>query len=128
MKGFSFGGLTRRRWTVVVALVVGLVVFSVTRLRGIFGSDNQVSRPAADSPENTGFQPKRLFEMFGSPGAADTVNFLDEHAHPQRFDDAPLPWSHTLTTDDPTLFADLPPNRRRSMTGLPPRRLTHGVE
>ena len=67
-----------------------------------------MSRPAADALENTGYNPKRvLFEVFGSPGATATINYLDEHAQPQRVDDVPLPWSHTLTTDDPTLFADL---------------------
>lgn len=105
----SIGRVLRRQWTVVVAVVVvALVVFSVTRLHGIFGSDNQVSRPAADALENTGYNPKKvLFEVFGSPGATATINYLDEHAQPQRVDDVPLPWSHTLTTDDPTLFADL---------------------
>lgn len=109
MGGSSIGRVLRRRWTIVVAvLVVALVVFSVYRLHGIFGSNNEVSRPAADSLENTGYNPKRvLFEVFGSPGSTATINFLDENAQPQRVDDAPLPWSHTLTTDDPTLFADL---------------------
>ncbi len=109
MGGSSIGNLVRRRWTVIVAvLVVALVGFTVHRLHGIFGSDNQVSRPSADSLENTGYNPKRvLFEVFGSPGSIATINFLDENAQPQRVDDAPLPWSHTLTTDDPTLFADL---------------------
>lgn len=88
--------------------MVALVGFSVYRLHGIFGSNNEVSRPAADSLENAGYNPKRvLFEVFGSPGSTATINFLDENAQPQRVDDAPLPWSHTLTTDDPTLFADL---------------------
>ena len=109
MKRFSIGKLVRRQWTVIVAvIVVGLVVFSVSRLHGIFGSDNEVSRPSADSLENTGYNPKRvLFEVFGNPGATATINYLDENAQPQRVDDVPLPWSHTLTTDDPTLFADL---------------------
>lgn len=109
MGGSSVGRVLRRRWTIVVAvLVVALVGFGVYRLHGIFGSNNEVSRPAADSLENTGFNPKRvLFEVFGSPGSTATINFLDENAQPQRVDDAPLPWSHTLTTDDPTLFADL---------------------
>lgn len=105
----SIGRVLKRQWTVIVAVVVvALVVFSVTRLHGIFGSNNEVSRPSADSLENTGYNPKRvLFEVFGTPGATATINFLDEHAQPQRVDDVPLPWSHTLTTDDPTLFADL---------------------
>ncbi|HYO03218.1 MAG TPA: MmpS family transport accessory protein [Mycobacterium sp.] len=93
---------------IVAVIVVAMVAFSVYRLQGIFGSNNAVSRPSADSLENTGYNPKRvLFEVFGSPGSVATINFLDENAQPQRVDDTPLPWSHTLTTDDPTLFADL---------------------
>lgn len=109
VKRFSIGSLLKRGWTVIVAvIVVALVAFTVYRLHGIFGSNNAVSRPSADSLENTGYHPKRvLFEVFGSPGSVATINFLDEHAQPQRVDDTPLPWSHTLTTDDPTLFADL---------------------
>jgi hypothetical protein len=105
----SLGRVLRKQWTIIVAVVVvALVVFSVVRLHGIFGSNNAVSRPSADTLENTGYNPKRvLFEVFGSPGSVATINFLDEKAQPQRVDDTPLPWSHTLTTDDPTLFADL---------------------
>lgn len=109
MSKFSVGSLVRRRWTVIVAvLVVAAVAFSVYRLHGIYGSTNTVSRPAADALENTGYNPKHvLLEVFGSPGSVATINYLDENAQPQRVDNAPLPWSHTLTTDDPTLFADL---------------------
>lgn len=109
MQRFSVSALARRRWTVIVAVVVVAVVgFAVARLHGIFGSHNTVSRPSADSLENTGYNPKRvLFEVFGSPGTVATINYLDEHAQPQRAQDVTLPWSHQLTTDDPTLFADL---------------------
>jgi hypothetical protein len=58
--------------------------------------------------ENTGYNPKRvLFEVFGPAGSVASINFLDEHAQPQRVENATLPWSQLLTTDDPTLFADL---------------------
>jgi hypothetical protein len=109
MKRLSIGGVVRTRWTMIVAvLVVAVVAFSVDRLHGIFGSHNAVSRPSAESLDNTGYDPKRvLFEVFGSPGSVATINFLDEHAQPQRVDGATLPWSHPLTTTDPTLFADL---------------------
>lgn len=109
MTGFSAGKLVRRRWTAIVAIaVVALAGFSIYRLHGIFGSDNTVSRPSADALENTGYNPKRvLFEVFGAPGSVATINYLDEHAQPQRVTDTPLPWSHMLTTDDPVLYADL---------------------
>jgi hypothetical protein len=105
----SVGSIARRRWALIVAvIVVALAGFGVYRLHGIFGSDDVVSWPRADSMENSNFNPKQvLFEVFGSPGSVATINYLDEHAQPQRVDNATLPWSHTLTTTDPTLFADL---------------------
>jgi hypothetical protein len=109
VKKNSIGHIARRRWPVIVTVIVVAVAgFGVYRLHGIFGSNDVVSVPRADSIENSDFNPKRvLFEVLGSPGAVATVNYLDEHAQPQRVDNAPLPWSHLLTTTDPTLFADL---------------------
>jgi hypothetical protein len=109
VKRVSVGGVVRRRWAVIVAVVVvAITSFAVYRLNGIFGSNDVVSRPSADSLENPDFNPKRvLFEVFGPPGTLATINFLDKDAQPQRVDDTPLPWSTTLTTTDPTLFADL---------------------
>lgn len=109
MSGDSIRGLVRRRWMAVVAIaVVAVVAFSIHRLHGIFGSDYEVSRPGADALENTGYNPKRvLFEVMGTPGATATINWLDEFAQPQRVDNVPLPWSHLVTTDEPTMYADL---------------------
>jgi hypothetical protein len=106
---FSVTRLVRRQWIViVVVIVVALVGFSIDRLRGIFGSDNEVSRPGSEALENTGYNPKHvLFEVFGSPGSTATINFLDINAQPQRVENAALPWAQALTTDDPTMYADL---------------------
>lgn len=94
--------------SVVLAVVVVLTAVAVYRLHGVFGSDNELSRPGSEALENTGFNPKKvLFEVFGSPGSVATINYLDVHAQPQRVADVPLPWTQTLTTDDPTLYADL---------------------
>jgi len=94
--------------SVVLAVVVVLTTVAVYRLHGVFGSDNELSRPGSEALENTGFNPKKvLFEVFGSPGSVATINYLDVHAQPQRVADVPLPWTQTLTTDDPTLYADL---------------------
>ncbi len=113
MSSLSVGSLVRRRWTVIVTvLVVAIVAFSVYRLHGIFGSNNAVTRPSADALENTGYNPKQvLFEVFGSPGSVATINYLDEHAQPQRVDDV-----------DPAVVADVDdrrpdPVRRSACTG-----------
>jgi hypothetical protein len=69
----------------VFVAVVAITGFAVYRLHGIFGSHNAVSRPSADSPESTTYNPKRvLFEVFGSPGSVATINYLDVNAQPQR--------------------------------------------
>lgn len=109
MNKFSVSKFALRQWIVIVAIVVvALVGFTVNRLHGIFGSDNEISRPGSDALENTGYNPKQvLFEVFGSPGSVATINYLDIHAQPQHVDNVPLPWSQALTTDDPTLYADL---------------------
>lgn len=101
--------LAKRQWIAIVSIVViALVAFTVNRLHGVFGSDNEVSRPGSDALENTGYNPKQvLFEVFGSPGSVATINYLDIHAQPQHVDNVPLPWSQNLTTDDPTMYADL---------------------
>ena len=93
---------------IVTVVVVAIVAFSVYRLHGIFGSTNTVSRPSADTLENTGYNPKRvLFEVFGSPGTVATINYLDVNAQPQRADDVTLPWSTRFTPADPTRCADV---------------------
>jgi hypothetical protein len=56
MQTFSVRRLVRHRWTGFVAgLVVALVAFTVDRLHIISGPNNAVSRPSADSLENTGY-------------------------------------------------------------------------
>lgn len=99
----------RRHWMwVVLVVVVATVGFTVARLQGMFGSDNRITARSVESLDNTSYNPKRVvFEVFGAPGATATINFLDENAQPQRVDNAALPWSRELTTNDPTMFADL---------------------
>ena len=48
-----------------------------------------------------------VYEVFGVPGATATINYQDVHAAPQRVDNAPLPWSYTITTTDPAVIANL---------------------
>lgn len=105
----SVSKLARRHWpTIVAVLVVALVAFTVYRLHGLFGSNNEISRSGSEALENTGYNPKHvLFEVYGTPGSTATINYLDIHAQPQRVSDVPLPWSVNLTTDDPTMYADL---------------------
>jgi hypothetical protein len=103
------GTLVRRWWIVVVAIIVVAVAsFSVYRLHGIFGSADDAVAASGISNEIVPFNPKEvILEVFGPPGTVATINFLDVNAQPQRVEDTTLPWSHTLTTTDPAVFANL---------------------
>lgn len=92
----------------VAVVVVALAGFAVYRLHGIFGSHNKTSAASGVSNEITPFNPKHvIYEVFGVPGATATINYQDVHAAPQRVDNAPLPWSYTITTTDPAVIANL---------------------
>ena len=92
----------------VAVLVIAAAGFSVYRLHGIFGSNNNNSAASGVSNEIIPFNPKHvILEVFGPPGAVATINYLDVNARPQRVDDTTLPWSQTLTTTDPAVFANV---------------------
>jgi hypothetical protein len=100
-------GLVRRFWVVLVvvaALVVaGLVV---GRLRTYFGSDVPGSVGGGDAIVE--FNPKRvIYEVVGPETATGAVSYLDSNgqSHQDRFDG--LPWSVTITTTDPGIFANV---------------------
>jgi Mycobacterium membrane protein len=92
----------------VAVVLIAVAGFSIYRLHGIFGSQNDTTAADAISNEIVPFNPKEvILEVFGPPGAVATINFLDVDAQPQRVDDAPLPWSYTITTTDPAVFANV---------------------
>jgi Mycobacterium membrane protein len=92
----------------VAVLVLAVAGFSVNRLQGIFGSDGNTSAASGISNEIVPFNPKHvILEVFGPPGAVATINYLDVNAAPQRVSDTTLPWSHTITTTEPAVFANV---------------------
>ncbi|MGA9494088.1 MAG: MmpS family transport accessory protein [Mycobacterium sp.] len=101
--------LVRRRWMILVAVaVIALAGFAVDRLHGAFGSHRNSSSASGVSNEIVPFNPKSVvYQVFGAPGATATINYQDVHAAPQRVDNAPLPWSYTITTTDPAVIANL---------------------
>ncbi|MGW4096593.1 MmpS family protein [Mycobacterium sp. NPDC004974] len=96
--------LVKRAWIpLLIVVVVAISGFVVHRMHGMFGSDNEVTRPGAGLAEDPEpFNPKVVkYEIFGKEGAVATINYLDLDAQPQRVRDAPLPWSVTLSTTAP---------------------------
>ena len=109
MKGFSIASLVKRGWMVLATvLVVGLAGFGIYRLHGIFGSHNNTSANGGLSNEIVPFNPKQVvLEVFGTPGATATINYLDVNAQPQQVKNAPLPWSFTITTTEPAVIGNV---------------------
>jgi len=109
VKRFSLTGLIRRHWMILVtALVVALAGFAVLRFHDAFGSHKNAALGNGVSNEIVPFNPKQVvYEVFGTPGSTATINYQDVHAAPQRVDNAPLPWSYTITTTDPAVIANV---------------------
>ncbi|HXB88662.1 MmpS family transport accessory protein [Mycobacterium sp.] len=109
MRGISLTGLVRGHWMILVtAVVVALAGFAVFRLHDAFGSHKNAALGSGGSNEIVPFNPKQvIYEVFGQPGTTATINYQDVHAAPQRVDNAPLPWSYTITTTDPAVIANV---------------------
>src|SRR5581483_3796699 len=99
----------KRVWILIVILVaVGIAIFCVDRLHGLFGR-TETTRPGSGLANDTKpFNPKTVkYEIFGSPGAVATINYLDLDAQPQEVKDVTLPWTITLTTTAPAASANI---------------------
>ncbi len=111
---------------VVTVVVIALAAFAVYRLHDAFGSHRNSAAGGGVSNEIVPFNPKSVvYEVFGAPGATATINYQDVHAAPQRVDNAPLPWSYTITTTDPAVIANLVAQGNGSTLGC--RIIVNGV-
>jgi hypothetical protein len=100
--------LLKRYWVpLVMLLVVVVAAFTVSRLHGVFGSDNVTSAGGAGAADAiVQFNPKHvLYEVWGPPGAVVEINYLDEHATPQKATAAALPWRYEIVTTDSAVIA-----------------------
>lgn len=91
---------------VVVAVVLG--GGAVSRLRGVFGSD-EVFTATGSSAEP--LQPSHVkqvtYEVYGPSDTSGSVSYLDNKAEPQRATFTGLPWTYTVTTTVPAVLANV---------------------
>jgi hypothetical protein len=97
--------ILKRMWIPLVIVTVVMVGgFVAYRLQKIFGSH---TIPAAGEVE--AIKPinvKRVtYEVFGPAGTAGHIDYLDENAQPHGANFTTLPWSYTVTTTLPGVFA-----------------------
>jgi hypothetical protein len=108
VRAISVGGLLRRCWIPVVLVVVlavsGLVV---TRLHKVFGSQD-LNANAGAGIKIVQFNPKVVtYEILGPPGSTANINYWDADANTHQINNAPLPWTYTLSTTLPTVSANI---------------------
>ena len=102
--------IVKRAWIpLLIVVVVALAGVVVYRMHGLFGSNNEITRPGAGLAQDAEpFNPKVVtYEISGTEGAVATINYLDLDSTPQRVDNAPLPWSITLKTTKPSASATI---------------------
>jgi hypothetical protein len=109
MQRFSIGRQLRRRWMLLVAVVVLAVAgFTVYRLHGIFASQDVTSTPSGSGNDIVPFNPKHVvIEVFGPPGTVATITYLDVNAQPQHADGVTLPWSYDTKTTQPAVCVNV---------------------
>lgn len=92
----------------VAVVVVATAGFAIYRLHGMFDAGKAASNGHGVSNQIVPFNPKHVvLEVFGTPGATATINYLDVNAQPQQVVDAALPWSFTITTTEPAVLGNV---------------------
>lgn len=105
------GVLTRvlkRGWIpLLLVVVLAISALVVSRLHKIFGSED-LNANAGKGIEIVQFNPKVVvYEIFGAPGTTANINYWDENANTHQVNDAPLPWSTTISTTLPSVSANI---------------------
>lgn len=91
-----------------MVVVVAVGGFTVSRIRGIFGSRQLPTYAGSMSDEKTKSDPKRVvYEVFGAPGTVADINYMDDQGEPHQVNGARLPWSVEIVTDAPSMTGNV---------------------
>src|ERR1700722_11448434 len=106
--GISVSGLLRRGWIpLLLVAVLSVSGLAVTRLHKVFGSQD-LNANAGGGIKIVQFNPKVVkYEIFGPPGSTANINYWDADANTHQINNAPLPWSYTISTTLPTVSANI---------------------
>ena len=101
--------MLKRVWLpLALVVVLGLGGFTVSRIRGIFGSEELPTYAGSMSDDSNNSDPKRVsYEVFGDPGTRADINYLDTEGDPVQVNDVNLPWSVQLETTAPSMAANV---------------------
>ena len=104
----SISGLLKRGWIpLLLILVLSVSGLAVTRLHKVFGSQDLNANSGANI-KIVQFNPKVVkYEIFGAPGSTANINYWDADADTHQINNAPLPWTFTVSTTLPTVSANI---------------------
>ncbi|MBU9762579.1 transport acessory protein MmpS [Mycobacterium sp. TNTM28] len=96
-----------RMWILlVIVVVVGAGGFVINRFHGVFGAPRPGGAAGADNIVST--VPKYVtYEVYGPADTSGMVSYVDERAQSQEAQFSHLPWTLTLTTTVPSVFANV---------------------
>ncbi|WP_171974931.1 MmpS family transport accessory protein [Mycobacterium colombiense] len=91
----------------LLVVVLALSALIVSRLHRIFGSED-LNANAGKGIEIVQFNPKVVvYEISGNPGTTANINYWDENANTHQVNNAPLPWTTTISTTLPSVSANI---------------------
>jgi hypothetical protein len=99
----------RRAWVpIVVVVAVALGGVAVSRLRGVFGSDEIFTATGSSAEPLEPSHLKRVtYEVYGPSDTAGSVSYLDTNAQPEQANFTSLPWTYTIMTTVPAVIANV---------------------
>jgi hypothetical protein len=101
--------MVKRFWVVLIVLVAVVVaILVITRLQGFFGTDLPASASGGGSDVITAVTSKTVtYEIVGPAGAVGSVSYLDVDGKTLDASFTTLPWSVTVSTTNPGVFANI---------------------
>jgi hypothetical protein len=99
----------KRLWIPLLVLVVAAAGgFTVSRLHGIFGSENRTTYTDTAAAESKPYDPKQMvYEVFGPPGTVANISYFDKDTEPIYITDVPLPWTLQFDMGNTTAIGSL---------------------
>ena len=91
----------------LLAVVLSVSTLAVTRLHKVFASQDLNANSGAGI-KIVQFNPKVVkYDILGPPGSTANINYWDADANTHQINNAPLPWSFTISTTLPAVSANI---------------------
>ena len=101
--------ILKRTWVpLVVVMVVALGATTVTRLRGVFGSEAVFSAVASQAAPLPQINVKRVrYEVLGPGNTGGSVSYTNQDSQPEQATFSTLPWTFTIETTLSSVIASV---------------------